>query len=170
MENSSIVENLKSFIAGKFNNVEFDFTGDEVCLWLNSEEVHGLIEALKEDANLSFNFLTLIGGIHYPDNKGEELVVVYHLHSWKNNFRIRLKTKLSMEKPEIQSITDLFMGANWMERETFDFYGIQFTNHPDLRRILNEETMDYHPMLKQYALEDDTREDKDDRFFGRQKA
>ena len=64
-------------------------------------------------------------------------------------------------------MTDLFAGANWMERETYDFFGIEFVGHPDLRRILNEDSMDYFPMRKEYALEDATREDKDDRYFGR---
>jgi len=54
-----------------------------------------------------------------------------------------------------------------MERETFDFYGVKFQGHPNLKRILNADEMDYHPMLKQYQLEDATREDKDDKFFGR---
>jgi NADH-quinone oxidoreductase subunit C len=63
--------------------------------------------------------------------------------------------------------TVLWPTANWMERETFEFYGINFVGHPDLRIILNVEDMDYHPLLKQYPLEDDTRTDKDDRYFGR---
>jgi NADH-quinone oxidoreductase subunit C len=54
-----------------------------------------------------------------------------------------------------------------MERESYDFFGVIFNNHPDLRRILNEDSMDYFPLRKEYALEDGTREDKDDRFFGR---
>jgi NADH-quinone oxidoreductase subunit C len=61
----------------------------------------------------------------------------------------------------------LFDGANWQERETFDFFGVNFEGHPNMTRILNMDEMDYHPMLKQYHLEDGTREDKDDRFFGR---
>jgi len=61
----------------------------------------------------------------------------------------------------------LFVGANWMERETFDFYGVNFKGHPNMKRILNEDSMDYHPMRKEYQLEDATREDKDDTYFGR---
>jgi NADH:ubiquinone oxidoreductase subunit C len=74
---------------------------------------------------------------------------------------------LAKDALQIATITDLFAGANWMERETYDFYGIEFTGHPDLRRILNMDDMDYFPMRKEYVLEDGTREDKDDRFFGR---
>jgi NADH-quinone oxidoreductase subunit C len=84
-----------------------------------------------------------------------------------HNFRIRLKTFLSIENPTIPTITDLYVGANWMERETFDFYGVIFSGHPNLIRVLNEESMDYFPMRKEFRLEDGTREDKDDRFFGR---
>ena len=162
-----MLEQLIAYINDKFSDNQIDQSGDELCVWIDSENAHSLIADLKSHDAFSFNFLTLIGGIHYPDNKGEELVIVYHLHSWKNNFRIRIKSKLNIENPSIRTVIDLFPGANWMERETFDFYGIKFIDHPDLRRILNEETMDYHPMLKQYALEDETREDKDDRFFGR---
>ena len=61
----------------------------------------------------------------------------------------------------------MYAAANWMERETFEFYGINFLGHPDLRIILNVEDMDYHPLLKQYPLVDATRTDKDDKYFGR---
>ena len=69
--------------------------------------------------------------------------------------------------PEIASATSLYAGANWMERETYDFYGVRFQGHPNLKRILNVDHMEIFPMLKQYPLEDSSREDKDDRFFGR---
>lgn len=116
---------------------------------------------------LDFGFLTDICGIHYPENKEKELGVIYHLHDLKKNHRIRLKTFFSRTEAEVESITDLFLGANWMERETFDFYGIKFKGHPDLRMILNAEDLGYHPMLKEYKLEDETRTDKNDAMFGR---
>lgn len=131
------------------------------------ESSHEIIAWLKADNELKMSFLTLLGAVHYPDNKGREIAVVYHLHSLIHNVRLRLKAYLPIENPSIPSITDIYVGANWQERETFDFFGVQFTGHPNLVRILNEDSMDYHPMRKEYQLEDATREDKDDRFFGR---
>lgn len=131
------------------------------------ESVLAIVGWLKNHQTLKMQYLTDLCGVHFPDNKGKELGVVYHLHSLQNNLRIRIKTFFSIEDPSVDSITELFSAANWMERETFDFYGVQFTNHPDLRRILNMDEMDYHPLRKQYALEDETRTDKKDQFFGR---
>jgi NADH-quinone oxidoreductase subunit C len=128
---------------------------------------HGIIKWLKEDGELALSFLTLLGAVHYPDQTGREMAVVYHLHSLVHNVRLRLKAFLPIEDPSIATITDIYIGANWQERETFDFYGVKFVGHPNLVRILNEDSMDYHPMRKEYQLEDATREDKDDRFFGR---
>lgn len=126
-----------------------------------------LKEIIKYLKDIDFLFLTDICGIHYPENEGKELGVIYHFHFLRMNIRLRLKTFLSKKNPKIESITDLFAGANWQERETFDFYGIQFVGHPDLRVILNDENLGYHPMLKHYKLEDETRIDKDDAMFGR---
>ncbi|MBI2257331.1 MAG: NADH-quinone oxidoreductase subunit C [Flavobacteriia bacterium] len=134
---------------------------------VNHEKINEIIHWLKDHTLFQFSFLTLLGAIHYPNNKGKELGVNYHLHSLINNCRIRIRTYFSIEKPEIQTITDIFPCANWLERETYDFYGIKFLGHPNLTRILNDESMDYFPMRKEYHLEDATREDKDDRFFGR---
>ncbi|MDP9962216.1 NADH-quinone oxidoreductase subunit C [Chryseobacterium lathyri] len=133
---------------------------------VKKDDIKKIIHYLK-DSSLEFNFLTDICGIHYPEFPDKEIGVVYHLHNMMANVRLRLKIFMSRENIEVDSLVDLFAGANWMERETFDFYGIKFKGHPDLRPILNMEDLGYHPMLKEYRLEDGTRTDKDDNMFGR---
>ena len=140
---------------------------DILTLEVHREKVHEMIAFLKTDSELQVNFLTNIAGVHYPDKKDREVCVVYQLHSLVNSFRMRLKVYMGRQGAKIPTITDLYAGANWMERETYDFFGIIFEGHPKLKRILNEEDMDYHPMYKEYHLEDATREDKDDKYFGR---
>ena len=126
-----------------------------------------MIQFLKEDEELNFHFLTDLCGIHFPDNDdNHQYAVVYHLHNWVENTRIRVKTYLNAN-PEVDTIIDLFLSANWMERETWDFYGIIFKGHPQLKRILNMDEMVSFPMRKEFPLEDSGRTDKDDRFFGR---
>jgi NADH-quinone oxidoreductase subunit C len=160
-----VVERLQKKFPESYFKVEEP--ADFLTIEVDADLAHKIIKFLKEDSELNINFLTLLGGIHYPKNEGKELGVTYHLHNLQANFRIRLKTFIPIEKPEIKSIVDLYVGANWQERETFDFFGVQFIGHPNLTRILNEDSMDYFPMRKEYHLEDATREDKDDRFFGR---
>lgn len=133
---------------------------------VKKEDIKKIIHYLR-DSSLEFNFLTDICGIHYPEFPDKEIGVIYHLHNMMANFRLRLKIFMSRESIEVDSLVELFAGANWMERETFDFYGIKFKGHPDLRPILNMEDLGYHPMLKEYRLEDGTRTDKDDNMFGR---
>ena len=133
-----------------------------------SESNLEVMRFLKEDATLRFNFLTDICGIHYPDaSPDKEFCVAYHMHNWLDNTRIRFKCFLSLKNLEINSVTSLFSGANWQERETYDFYGIIFKGHPQLKRILNMDEMTSFPMRKEFPLEDGGRTDKDDRFFGR---
>jgi NADH-quinone oxidoreductase subunit C len=126
-----------------------------------------ILQFLYNDPQLGFQFLTDLCAVHYPDNKGEELAVVYHLHNLVENVRIRFKVFTDIERPDVFTSTNLFEAANWMERETYDFYGINFIGHPNLRRILNVDEMDYFPMRKEYPMEDGTRTDKDDEMFGR---
>lgn len=151
--------------------------GNDILSW---EENFGMLSfTVKADKNLEiarfmyhdevlqFRFLTDITAVHYPDNVGKELCIVTHLHNLEDNFRIRMKAYVPIDKPDTYSLVPLFLGANWMERETYDFYGVNFVGHPDLRRILNADEMDYHPMRKEYPMEDPTRVDKDDEMFGR---
>jgi NADH-quinone oxidoreductase subunit C len=151
--------------------------GDQLTGW---EEPYGMLtfsspkdfnlkvlQFLFDDPELKFRFLTDLTAVHYPANIGQELAVVYHLHNLVDNTRIRFKVFTDIKQPDIFSATALYSSANWMERETYDFYGVNFIGHPNLKRILNVEDMDYFPMRKEYPLEDQSRLDKDDEMFGR---
>ena len=126
-----------------------------------------VLNFLYDDEELKFRFMTDLCGVHYPDKKGEELAVVYHLHNLEDNVRIRFKVFTDINQPDVYTATGLFSTANWMERETYDFYGVNFVGHPKLKRILNVDEMDYFPMRKEFPLEDQSRIDKDDEMFGR---
>jgi NADH-quinone oxidoreductase subunit C len=126
-----------------------------------------VLNFLYDDEELKFRFLTDLQAVHYPDQKGRELAVVYHLHNLADNLRIRFKVFTDITTPDVYTATGLFSAANWMERETYDFFGVNFVGHPNLKRILNVDEMDYFPMRKEFPLEDQTRIDKDDEMFGR---
>jgi len=131
------------------------------------EQIIDVLSWLKADAQLQFIYLTDITAIHYPEVQGKEIGVIYHVHSLVNNTRIRIKVYLAEGDVNIPTATTVWNGANWMERETYDFFGVNFTGHPDLRRILNVDDMTVYPMRKEFPLEDPNRVDKKDYFFGR---
>jgi NADH-quinone oxidoreductase subunit C len=126
-----------------------------------------VLQYLFDEPSLGFQFLTDICAVHYPNNEGKELAVVYHLHNLRENVRIRYKVFTDIKKPDVFSAYALYSAANWMERETYDFFGVNFVGHPNLKRILNIEEMEYFPLRKEYPLEDQKRTDKDDEMFGR---
>jgi NADH-quinone oxidoreductase subunit C len=130
------------------------------------EKIIDILSWLKTEPSLQFIYLTDITGIHYPEQE-KQLGVIYHLHSLVNNVRIRIKVFLTDADVHIPTATTLWDGANWMERETYDYFGILFDGHPDLRRILNVDDMTAFPMRKEFPLEDPNRVDKKDYFFGR---
>lgn len=154
----------------KFGNkvLNFSMSRDVFSFEATSDAIYEVIRTLKTEDDLNFHFLTDLCGVHYPDNdENHQFAVVYHLHNWVENVRIRITTYLNGENPEVHSMTDLFLCTNWMERETYDFYGINFIGHPQLKRILNMDEMVSFPMRKEFPMEDSGRTDKDDRFFGR---
>ncbi|MEO5646747.1 MAG: NADH-quinone oxidoreductase subunit C, partial [Chitinophagaceae bacterium] len=126
-----------------------------------------VLQFLFDDSQLQFRFLSDLCAVNYPDNTGGELAVIYHLHNLVDNIRIRFKVFTDIKIPDVFSASALYSSANWMERETYDFYGVNFVGHPNLKRILNVDDMEYFPMRKEYPLEDQTRIDKDDEMFGR---
>jgi NADH-quinone oxidoreductase subunit C len=134
---------------------------------ISKEKILDVIKFLYDEHELEFRFLTSLCGVHFPDNKGQELGVIYHLHNLQKNWRIRLRIFFPETDAVVPTLTSVFAAANWMERETYDFYGIIFKGHPNLKRILNVEDLGSFPMRKEYPLEDPTREDKKEEMFGR---
>ena len=166
---SMINERIKERLIEKFGEQVSAFSEPYGMLTFEAPKELNLkvLNFLFDDDELKFRFLTDLQAVHYPDNKGRELAVVYHLHNLVDNVRIRFKVFSDINTPDVYTATGLFSGANWMERETYDFFGVNFVGHPNLKRILNVDEMDYFPMRKEYPLEDQTRIDKDDEMFGR---
>ena len=160
---------IRQHISEKFGADIYDWNEPYGLLTFTSHKDLNLkvLQFLFDDPILRFRFLTDLCAVHYPEKKGEELAVVYHLHNLVDNIRIRFKVSTGINKPDVFSATALYASANWMERETYDFYGVNFIGHPNLKRILNADEMDYFPMRKEYPLEEQTRVDKDDEMFGR---
>lgn len=162
-------ENIRQRLTEKFGDVLTDFEEPYGLLTFTAPKDLNLkvLQFLFDDPELRFQFLTDLTAVHYPDKPGAELAVIYHLHNMRDKIRLRMKVFTGIANPEVYTASALFAAANWMERETYDFFGVQFTGHPDLKRILNVPEMDYFPLRKEYPLEDQTRIDKDDEMFGR---
>lgn len=165
LSNDLIRQRLIQKFGEQVTNVEepYGMLTFEVPKELNIE----VLEFLYNDPELSFQFLTDLTAVHYPSFAGREIAVVYHLHNLVANCRIRFKVFAPIAQPDVASATKIFEAANWLEREAYDFFGVNFVGHPDLRRIQNVDEMDYFPLRKEYPLEDQTRLDKDDEMFGR---
>src|SRR6187399_778345 len=142
---------------------------DFPCFTIKKEALLSIVRFLYDDERFQFRYLTTMCGIHYPDAE-QSFCMMYQLHSLTTNVRIRFKAYTTKDDLQFDSLIPVFSGANWMEREAFEFYGFIFKGHPNLKRILNVEDMDYFPMRKEYPVEDRTRSDKDDTMFGRPKA
>ena len=161
-------EELVNKINGKFND-QVTLVGEPfglLTLETSREQIIDVLDWLKNEPVLQFIFLTDITAIHYPEQE-KQIGVIYHLHSLVNNIRLRLKVFLTIDDVHIPTATTVWNGANWMERETYDNFGVIFDGHPDLRRILNVDDMEVFPLRKEYPLEDPNRVDKKDYFFGR---
>jgi NADH-quinone oxidoreductase subunit C len=163
MENDLIIQTLREKYEADIVSVEM--VDDFLTITLKNDRVAEIIRYLYFHRDTTFQFLTSICAVHYPDI--QSIAVVYQLHNLVANTRLRIKTFLPETNAVTKTITDTFAGANWMERETYDFYGVIFTGHPNLKRILNVDEMIIFPLRKEYPLEDQTREDKQDSMFGR---
>ncbi len=164
MDAAAVSEKVKNHFGDKILGDEMLY--DIPCITIRHENLHDLVTFLKTDEDLQFSFLTSMNAMHFPD-AAEKFGLVIHLHSWKHQLRLRLKAYTNQDPPVFPTFTDIFPAANWMEREAYDFFGFRFTGHPDLRRILNMDSLEGWPLRKEYPLEDQARYDKDDKMFGR---
>jgi NADH-quinone oxidoreductase subunit C len=156
-----IMATLREKFADEILSVESPY--QFLTVILKPGKIVEIIRFLYDQEN--YRYLTTLCGIHYPEQKS--IVVMYQLHKLSENKRIRLKIALPEENPVVSTLTTVFPAANWMERETYDFFGVIFEGHPNLIRILNVEEMTIFPMRKEYPLEDQSREDKNNQMFGR---
>ncbi len=124
----------------------------ELTLEIVLERIVEVCRFLKEDQKFA-RVSTVTAVDWYPEEPRFE--VVYHLHSPERNERLRLKCRVPGGNPEIDSVTGVWRGADWYERETFDLFGIRFRSHPDLKRIMLPESWEGHPLRKDYPVTGD---------------
>lgn len=164
MDNQSVLNRLKDKFGDQIQNPLEPH--DLLTVETSAESIIDVLQFVKSDDLLQFSYLTDITAVHYP-NQEKSFAVVYHVHNLYQNIRLRIKVYIDGQNPVIPTATVVWHGANWMERETYDFFGIIFEGHPDLRRILNMDDLGVFPMRKEYPLEDPNRVDKKDFYFGR---
>ena len=124
----------------------------EVTFHVAREHLTELVQHLRDDAHLRFEFCSSVSGVHYPADRGQELHAVYHLQSMTHNRRIRLEVSTPDSDPHIPSVVSTYPTADWHERETYDMFGIVFDGHPALTRILMPDDWPGHPQRKDYPL------------------
>jgi NADH-quinone oxidoreductase subunit C len=124
---------------------------DEVTAYVQSEELLGALAALRDDAELSFDALSSLTVVDWPD-RVPRFWVAYELYSMAHRHRLRVKVGLPAEDPRVASVTPMFPTANWHEREAWDFFGVVFEGHPDLVRILLPDDWEGFPLRKTEEL------------------
>lgn len=124
----------------------------ELTLYVARARMAELAAELRDDAHLRFEMCASISGVHYPQQTGEELHVVYHLYSYTHNRRLRVEVTCPESDPHVPSVVATYPAADWHERETWDMFGVIFDGHPHLTRILMPDDWVGHPQRKDYPL------------------
>ncbi len=131
---------------------QHDFRGDDTMV-MDRGSLHEIMEFVRHDPRLEFNLLVDVCGVDRSGlDDGPRFEVVYHLFSIRHRHRLRLKFPVPEDDPVVPSVTDIWVGADWFERETYDMFGVRFLNHPNLKRILTHEDFEGHPLRKDYPV------------------
>ena len=139
---------VNSELTSKIKKTTISF--NELLIETTESELINVIIFLKSSDKLKFRQLIDIAGVDYPEEE-KRFNLVYLLLSHEKNLRIKISINFEIEK-KIPTLTKIYPSANWMEREVFDMYGIEFTDHPDLRRILTDYNFEGHPLRKDFPL------------------
>jgi len=124
----------------------------DATVQIKSDALVDVCTFLRDDPALAFDFLVDVTAVDYIGSV-PRFELVYHLCSLQRQHRLRIKTRVPEDDPHVASVTPVWIGANWLERETYDMYGIRFDGHPDLRRIYLYEEFQGHPLRKDYPKE-----------------
>ncbi len=143
-----VAELIKSLL--NFCEYEISNSKNEITIMAKQKDIFSILMFLKDNPSISMESLIDLTAIDYP-NQEKRFILAYNLLSVSKNLRIKVKTKISEDVP-IQSITDIYPCANWYEREVWDLFGIRFSGHPDLRRILTDYDFEGHPLRKDFPL------------------
>jgi len=150
LKNHPAVARLLAWNAAAVVGAKFD--REEMTVYVERPFLREACVLLRDDSDCAFNFLSDVTCVDwYPSEPRFE--VVYHLFSIPRKERVRLKVKLSGDAPAVESVTSVWPAANYFEREVFDLFGIRFTGHPYLRRLLMPEDWEGHPLRKDYPVE-----------------
>jgi NADH-quinone oxidoreductase subunit C len=144
----ALVKKLKAKF-GEAIGAASEFIG-QLSVYVDGQRIVEVCDFLKSDADASFNYLSDLTCVHYPDRRTEPFEMVYNLFAIEANERVRLKVRT---KDSVDSVTGVWPSANWLEREVFDLFGVRFNNHPDLRRLLLPPDWEGHPLRKDFPLE-----------------
>ena len=147
---SKSIEIAKEAIKKKCNPIEISDDFNQLQISISTNQILDVVDFIKNDEACEFRQITDIAGVDFPDRQ-KRFDVIYHFLSFKHNSRLRIKIIIG-EDESIPSITSIFPAANWFEREAFDMYGIQFKDHPDLRRILTDYGFEGYPLRKDFPL------------------
>ena len=147
---SKITEVAKEAIKKNYNPIEISDDFNQLQISISADQILDVVDFIKNDEACEFRQITDIAGVDFPDRQ-KRFDVIYHFLSFKHNSRLRIKIIIG-EDESIPSITSIFPAANWFEREAFDMYGIQFKDHPDLRRILTDYGFEGYPLRKDFPL------------------
>ncbi len=120
---------------------------------IKKDSILRFVQFLKEDEEIQIDQVTDITAVDWYNKREARFDVVYHFYSYKKNHRLRVRVELNEDDAKIASISGIFKGADWFERECWDMYGIIFLNHPDLRRILLYPEFVGHPLRKDYPID-----------------